>query len=150
MLPKWKDEYSVYNDELDADHKKLFSLAQEVYYMNHKEATKERIRVLLTDFFNYMKNHFDREENYMREINYPKLQEHQEKHQKIVDEMTQILKTSKSLLQVQTIMKNIVKKWLVEHIIKEDLSYEIWYQDSLDTSQKRKYCRLFKKRDTPK
>ena len=144
MLIKWNDKYSVHNEALDNDHKKLFFLAEKVYYLDPHQATKANIRELLMEFFTYMKKHFKDEEKYMQDIGYPRLDEHKIQHQEIIDDMTNILKESFSFLDIRTMIKTVVKRWLIEHIIKDDKDYEIWHDDTLDVSKKKEYKKYFK------
>lgn len=71
MLPKWDKSYSVHNNKIDQQHKKLFELAAKVEYILDKPVYKDKIKILLTEFFNYMRYHFNDEEKYMLTIKYP-------------------------------------------------------------------------------
>lgn len=71
MLPKWDKIYSVHNGRIDNQHKKLFELAAKVEHIFDKPVHRDEIKALLTDFFNYMKYHFDDEEKYIQFIRYP-------------------------------------------------------------------------------
>lgn len=53
MLPKWDKSCSVHNNKIDQQHKKLFELAAKVEYILDKPVYKDKIKILLTEFFNY-------------------------------------------------------------------------------------------------
>jgi hemerythrin len=129
MLPAWKNTYSVNHTELDAQHKELFRLAQEVYMLPPRLATKEAIRGLFGKFFSYMKKHFEEEEAYMEAIGFPSASEHKAYHEKIVAALTKTLQQSHTLPEIQMAMKKIVKVWLVEHILVKDMEYERWRKE---------------------
>ena len=129
MLPTWKERYSVHHTGLDAQHKELFNLAGKVYSLDMNAFTKEKARELFASFYGYMKKHFVEEQEYMESINYPKLEEHKEQHNEIVEGMNAILQKSHSYLEMREAMKKIVKDWLVDHILVHDLEYERWRKE---------------------
>ena len=126
MLPTWKPQYSVNHSLLDAQHQELFRLALEVYTLSPQRATKEKVRTLLKNFYMYMKEHFKEEEAYMQSLDYPLYDKHKKFHETIIEGMTKILKEKKSIAELQKSMKMIAKKWLVEHILENDLKIEKW------------------------
>lgn len=73
MLPTWDDSFSVHNEKIDKQHQKLFELANYAYICADRQISRAEIRQLLQGFFEYMNEHFQSEENYMRSIGYPRL-----------------------------------------------------------------------------
>ena len=73
-----------------------------------------------------MEEHFSEEEAYMESIDYPLLDQHRKLHQDIIDSIANILKQKKSIEELQQAMKEASHKWLVEHIINNDLKMEKW------------------------
>lgn len=133
MLPKWEERFSLHHELIDAQHQKLFALAQEVYILP-KHASKTQIKVLFVEFFNYMAIHFEDEEAYMESINYPKIQEHRNKHEAIINEMTRILRTSPNIEKIRLSLLTQVKNWLIEHILGDDLAIEKWHKSQEKSS----------------
>ncbi len=74
MIPVWDDKYSVGNNGIDKQHKKLFELAKKSYIYANKNISREDIRNIITEFFEYMKEHFRDEEIYLELIEYPYLE----------------------------------------------------------------------------
>lgn len=126
MLPKWRTQYSVNHSVLDAQHQELFRLAEQVYGLSAQDATKERIRKLMGQFYMYMKKHFGEEEAYMEHIGYPDLEAHRKHHEKIVEGLNEIIQKSHGLQEVREKLKMIVRVWLVKHILEIDMAYEKW------------------------
>ncbi|EIA78391.1 bacteriohemerythrin, partial [Campylobacter coli] len=62
MLPKWDSSFSVHNAKIDDQHKKLFELAAKVEIVSDRSVSKNEVKELLAEFFNYMKDHFNDEE----------------------------------------------------------------------------------------
>lgn len=83
MIPKWDKTYSIHNAKLDEQHQELFKLAEKLEFIYDKPIHKQEIKDLLTDFFHYIKTHFNEEEKYMKMINYPDFKNHRRHHREI-------------------------------------------------------------------
>ncbi|EAL7651481.1 hemerythrin family non-heme iron protein [Campylobacter jejuni] len=126
MLPKWDKSYSVRNGKIDDQHKKLFELAAKVEHIFDKPVNRNEIKILLTDFFNYMKYHFNDEEKYMMFIRYPDFERHRRIHKEIIQSMVEIIQNIKTTNDLKEKLYTMVKKWLLEHILYEDMKVEQW------------------------
>ncbi|EDO8400917.1 bacteriohemerythrin [Campylobacter jejuni] len=131
MLPKWDKTFSVHNAKIDEQHKKLFELAGKVEYLIDKPVYKDDVKALLAEFFNYMKDHFNDEEKYMKLIGYPDLEEHKRIHKEIIQSMIELIKNIKSTNDLKEKLYLAVKKWLLEHILYEDMKVEQYRRSSL-------------------
>jgi len=80
----------------------------------------------MKQFFSYMCEHFQDEEAYMESIDYPLLREHKQLHEKIIDELTQVLKQSKSVEILINQIKTVSHQWLSEHILEHDQHIQKW------------------------
>ncbi|MCR8698485.1 bacteriohemerythrin [Campylobacter sp. LMG 7929] len=136
MLPKWCDKYSIHNEEIDKQHQKLFELAANVEMISDKPIHKGQIKFLLADFFNYMKEHFAEEEKYMAKIGYPELANHQKIHKSIIQSMIDLIQNLKSTNDLKEKLNIIASKWLLEHILREDMKIEKWHQAQLSKKNK--------------
>lgn len=126
MLPSWDDKYKTDYERVDRQHKKLFDLAAHAYLMNAKLVSKEEIKEVLFEFFEYMKVHFKDEEEYMAAIGYPNLDEHKEIHQFIINSLVRLIKEIHDVHDMKKKLSIIAKNWLVDHIIKEDMKIAKW------------------------
>ena len=126
MSKEWSESYSMHYALIDAQHQELFRLANCVEALDAKTTTKETLATLLKEFFAYMREHFKDEEVYMQSLGYPRLEEHKKLHENIVDAMTTLLKETKGIETLQAKMKVVSHKWLVEHILENDLHIEKW------------------------
>ncbi|EAH5878711.1 hemerythrin family non-heme iron protein [Campylobacter upsaliensis] len=126
MLPKWDDSFSVHNAKIDKQHKKLFELAAKVEMVSDKAVSKNDVKDLLAEFFNYMKDHFNDEEKYMHLINYPELEAHRKIHKEIIQTMINLIKDIKSTNDLKEKLYIVAKKWLLEHILYEDMKVQKW------------------------
>lgn len=141
MATQWRDSFYIDNDKINAQHKELFRLANFVENLDPRSTTKLEISNLFKDFFTYMEEHFSEEEAYMESIDYPLLEQHRKLHQDIIDSIANILKQKKSIEELQQAMKEASHKWLVEHIINNDLKMEKWRLGNTVTSADMKKLR---------
>ena len=124
MLPSWSKELSVHNEAIDEQHKKLFEIAGRAYALTNKKATKEEIITILRELLNYTQEHFKDEEAYMESIYYPRLIQHKERHREIIRDMTSAVMQIRNVDDLKEQLAIIAKKWLLEHIIREDMQIE--------------------------
>lgn len=80
LIPTWNEKYSIHDTIIDIQHQKLCELASKVESAVYKFVKREELKEILTELFNYMKEHFSNEEDYMQEIHYPYLNEHKIMH----------------------------------------------------------------------
>lgn len=131
MPATWSERYSLNHPKIDAQHKELFRLANCVEALDPQKTTKEELAVLLKQFFNYMREHFSDEEEYMQSMEYPLLPEHKIQHENIIASMTTVLKETKGIEALQAKMKTVSHQWLVEHILDNDLQIEKWRRGNM-------------------
>ncbi|MDA7817477.1 bacteriohemerythrin [Sulfurimonas sp.] len=119
----WQNEYLVGHKEIDDEHQFLFHISNEAFVLSEKDnSSKEKIKEIVMKLSLYIKQHFEHEENYMREIKYPHLMHHHEMHENIINEMNSFLK---KIINMDTVafefeLAIFIEKWLVQHIIYED------------------------------
>ena len=135
MATQWKDAFSLHHEMIDAQHKELFRLANFVENIDARTITKIELSHLFNEFFTYMRNHFAEEEAYMASIEYPLLEAHKKLHQDIIDTISNTLKEKKSVQELQQAMKNASHKWLVDHILNNDLKIEKWAKGNRVTDE---------------
>lgn len=126
MMPQWSSKYKLNHELLDSQHKELFRLANVVYDMNPSITTKQEIIALFKAFYKYMDTHFKDEEAYMASISYPLLDEHKKLHHEIIENLNKIVKSKKSIPELQANMKYAAQKWLAEHILEHDMKIISW------------------------
>jgi hemerythrin len=135
MVPSWDDKYSIGNSDIDLQHQKLFDLAKKSFIYANKNVSREEIRGIVAEFFEYMKEHFKDEQEYMELIGYPHLHEHTMIHKDIIASMAGLIKTAKNVNDLKENLLLIAEKWLVEHILKEDAKVEKWRQANLEHAE---------------
>ncbi len=124
----WENSYSIGIRSIDIQHHKLFDIVNKLYDLEESENIKEEIRDILYAFKDYTLVHFKDEERYMQTIGYPDFEAHCKLHEKIIEGLVNIIRTPASLSIIQTKMKVIAKRILIDHIVNEDHKIGIFAQ----------------------
>jgi len=119
----WDDKYLTDVKIIDSQHLKIFKCVNELYDAVEKMEAKERIIELIGGLDFYTTEHFDCEEKYMTELNYPEYAEHKEIHnyfKKIYEDIRYhyIYKEMSYVPAIYICMT--IKSWLDYHLQNED------------------------------
>lgn len=115
----WSDAYSVGDEKLDNQHRHLFELGNSIQIADKSEARK-----YIMELYKYIRVHFDREENHMKNLGYPWLDEHREKHENLITELNQ-LSEGFDRENFNTIA-TFLHEWLIRHVLVDDKKYFIF------------------------
>ncbi len=126
----WKDEMSVNVKEIDAQHKKLVSMINELHKAMKEGKSKMVLRDIIKGLVEYTKVHFGTEEKYFDKFGYPESQEHIKEHNdfvKKVQEFQKEFEEGKSLVSIE--IMNFLKDWLYHHIMGTDKKYSKFFNE---------------------
>lgn len=117
----WKMSYKLGEELLDEEHQKLFDIAMKALSNDNKDV-KIHVKETIIELYDYMKTHFEHEEQYMKDIAYPNYEEHKEIHENVINEMNEFIKLLPKLKIVDFEKKLIefMDIWLINHILYED------------------------------
>ncbi len=126
----WKHIYSVNNSKIDQEHKQLFDIAKEAFKTVDSKDRNKKIKSILVELYDYMKTHFNDEEKYMKEVNYPELENHKKIHKGIIGKLNSFVKELPNLKPevFEKELAIIIDLTLVQHIIQEDRKIIRWQQ----------------------
>ena len=126
---EWTPRLSLGVEEIDNDHKKLFSVIHKVMDLTQQEEeakARHACREGIKYFKNYTIEHFGREEAFMRSLNYGGYERHLKIHE---DMRTRVLPALEAELERQDYSMESVRHflgvcvaWLSTHIKMEDVS----------------------------
>lgn len=118
----WQDMYKLDLDIIDEEHKKLFDIALNTLNHSTEENPKEFIRNCINELYDYMKVHFEHEEQFMRDIKYPLYESHKKLHDNIIEQMNIFIKQIPKM-QFSDFERKLIEYmdiWLISHIIYDD------------------------------
>ena len=120
-LLSWSTQYSIGDDLIDTEHEELFRLVNAFHDHWQEKRDPQSIAVLLNQLIAYAEMHFQHEEAIMLDAGFPKLAEHQQVHEAMVEtifKLRQSFEAHDSHLEMNTM--KFIKTWLLEHIIQND------------------------------
>lgn len=121
----FKDEYRTGIDRIDAEHRKLFEIADRVYEILMDEFIPDKydyIVEIINELKDYAVYHFANEEKYMADIGYKKLFSHKVEHHDFIEKLNEYDLSIIDENQKETILGllDFLNNWLVDHILKND------------------------------
>ncbi len=121
---KWNNKYCVGISIIDEQHKKLFGfLNKTIDAMEHSDNIEE-LKEVLDEMTQYALEHFETEEAYMIEFDYPECRYHSEEHYRF---FTKAIAYFDRVVNGDNHISNelieYLKQWLVNHIQVSDRRY---------------------------
>ncbi len=80
---KWNKKHEVFVPELDAEHRNIFRVAEELRVAVSAGGVTERVQTLLSELIAGAEEHFRHEEQLMRASEYPSLGWHKQQHETV-------------------------------------------------------------------
>jgi hemerythrin-like metal-binding protein len=121
---QWRDSYSVGDDRMDSQHKRLVVMLNNFNDSLSKGHGKEKLYDTLMGLVDYTKKHFKDEEALMESINYPGLEDHKREHKELTRQVVDFAKKYNAGETAITIeLMHFLRDWLINHIQGEDKRY---------------------------
>jgi hemerythrin len=123
-LLSWSTQYSIGNNLIDAEHEELFRLINAFHDHWLEKRDHQSIARLLNQLVVYTEMHFRHEEAIMLDAGFPKLPEHQQVHELMVEtifKLCQSFEEKNNHLEMDTM--KFLKNWLLDHIVRDDYSF---------------------------
>ena len=124
---QWEDKYSVHIKSIDEQHKKLISLANDLYYActQDKDTANEEFKKVIKEAVDYVKVHFVFEEELLKKYDYPEFKQHKMEHEEFIKKILEDVKnyeTGKNFIPNK--FARFLREWTLEHIAITDKKYE--------------------------
>jgi hemerythrin-like metal-binding protein len=124
----WSEMMSVGVPALDADHKTLVGLINNLHRSIGDEEEYATLGSVLKALEEYAVHHFAREERVMAACRYPSLTAHTAMHRRLaaqVSELKAAYDADRSAVRARQCL-DFLHKWLIEHICSTDMDYRAW------------------------
>ena len=121
---EWSDVLSVGIEEIDAQHKVLVGLVNEMHEAIHQRHGSEVVGDILEQLADYTRIHFAVEESLMRILGYPGYEEHKLEHEELIQHVHELqhkVETGKTSIGFELML--FLKGWLTNHIMESDQQY---------------------------
>jgi hemerythrin-like metal-binding protein len=122
---EWTSDYNIGIKEIDDQHLELFN--KSVKLLESVNAQKEDIEEIMSFLELYAQEHFETEERYMMEYEYPFIEHQKDQHKKFVKTFLELKKEvidnqlAKTYLMFR--IQIFVIDWIVNHTMKEDMHF---------------------------
>ena len=121
-----KDEYLIGIPEIDAEHRRLFEIAEETYQLSKNEFIPDKydnIKSLLNELRDYTHMHFTHEEEYMEKTGYKKLFSQKVQHKAFCDKLDEwdLENIDENSDEFIGEVLHFLADWLVNHILYTDM-----------------------------
>lgn len=120
-LVEWKSLYETNVSEVDAQHKKLVGIVNELHDAMIIGKGKEVMANVFDELVSYTVYHFGTEEKYFDQYGYPEAELHKQQHKDLVEQVAELHKKFHSGEKVLTLdVMNFLRDWLHDHIVGSD------------------------------
>lgn len=124
---QWREQLSVGNDLIDADHKYLIEIVNRAE-VSMKANSQIELNAVLAELAVYGQSHFAREELVAKAVGYPDADKLHESHTRLVASLAKFKGEIGTGWTEATVAKftAFLRDWLLGHLIKEDLPMKPW------------------------
>nr|WP_298690657.1 hemerythrin domain-containing protein [uncultured Dongia sp.] len=138
---EWLKSFETGVDEIDEDHRNLFALATKI---GEKVWTRDSdFTVMLTEFINAAQRHFAREEEILREAQFPGLDSHKRYHASLLSkaaELKAICDAEQEPKQADICYSAMID-FLIDDIVRGDSQFKS-FLDHVGNDRRKKNCSI--------
>jgi hemerythrin-like metal-binding protein len=122
----WTEKMSVGVEVLDADHKKLIALLNDLHDGIASGHGTERLERVLDGLVDYVGTHFAHEETYFAQTGYPGAAEHIQEHRTLANLVNDVqVRYNQGKFEALSLnTMNFLKDWLTNHLQGSDKNYK--------------------------
>jgi len=125
----WDKHYSVGNEMIDSQHRRLFDLGNEIQNIQLSEVTRT-----VMNLYKHTRQHFDTEEQHMKAIGYTNLEQHRELHNGLISGLNNLIEKPIDTKIGLEELKKFVYNWIIDHILNHDKKYFEFYQGQVKST----------------
>lgn len=122
MLADWKPEYETGHSQIDSEHQELVALIEGLAEAISQKASSEDLKLLLDKTIAHTREHFQAEENLVRNRSYRRFDIHCAGHDNVLYSLSKIAKKfsqDPSYLTLEIVQS--IKDAVIKHIVEDDL-----------------------------
>lgn len=119
-LLQWKDRYSVGIAAVDHEHKELIDLINRLYAEWVQGGPHGSVEGFFGDLYKGISAHFALEERFMRERGYDQLTAHKDDHERLLDEIRDIMDDFVDEEQTANALAGRLESWFSRHFETHD------------------------------
>ncbi len=131
IIVKWNKKYALGIAAIDAQHKQLFRLSDDLDMALQNGIRSENLNALLIRLKQYATRHFTLEEKQMADLNYPGLAEQQETHKEFVHRFSRLhqqFAASGLSAKLTNLLQQELSTWIRDHVTGMDQQFGKFYK----------------------
>lgn len=117
---EWSPRLMIGEPSIDAQHKRLVQLFNELHEALHGESSRDKIAQVLDALLEYTQFHFAHEASLMKQFRYPEETRHLTMHDDLVKTALEYKRRFETGEAIGVDLVNFVRDWLTNHILKTD------------------------------
>jgi len=126
---KWKDDYMLGNQLIDRQHQIFASLINKLIRAQNKKRDTYYLNRLIMEIQKYAEFHFISEENYMIDIEYPALSEHQQQHIMLIEQFSVAINSIELGQKSLDDFAHFLFNWFKKHTVSKDRLFVDFLQE---------------------
>ena len=137
-IVKWHKELETGIDIVDMQHKEFFVNANKFIIKVRADKKKVACSEEIDFLINYLLYHFQTEETFQMDSQFPHLLAHQAAHKNIkfqVKEISMKLKIQEYSNESIELFYAMLCNWFEEHILKMDIAFSMYYKQYMEKNQ---------------
>ncbi len=119
----WSDDYSVGIADYDDQHKRIFKFINDLHAAMKKGSSNQALENILNGLTEFTVTHFANEEREMMKCGYPGFEDHKQKHEELLAEVTRYVERFKAGEAISVDLLGFLIDWLKNHIHGADKRY---------------------------
>lgn len=119
----WSDDLAIDDGPIDADHRHLIGLINQIHVATQTEAPPDNISAILCDLADYSSFHFGREETLMTSVGYVNRVNHIEQHDNFIESLSDLIGAFERGAHISNEILGFVVTWLVLHVRVSDRDF---------------------------
>lgn len=124
-IPSWSKEYETGIKAIDRDHQALFEEINNLARALVENQSAKQVEQAIACLENYVREHFEREENFMIQAGYPQTEAHLRTHRAMerqVGCLRELHRKGEHRIDPAKLIRYL-SDWLSQHILKTDMEY---------------------------
>lgn len=128
---QWKDRYNINFREIDAQHRGLLDLVNDLSDLQGQDSEPEQVSSIIHNLCHYALEHFSTEERYLQAANYPGLAQQRQDHQFFVNRLLELSQDDQPDSDLAEAVYQFAKTWYLDHILESDRAYAAFLKKAL-------------------
>ena len=132
-LIQWNEEMSVHNEEIDAQHKKLIFILNNLQVAVAERQNREVLSKIIEELVDYTQYHFSTEDKYFHLLKPELAEKHKKEHRDFVNKIKEFkegYQSGRMLLSIDIL--EFLNDWFVNHILGIDQTYSHLFEKKED------------------